>query len=141
MKNENPSWWLIKIRRLSDIGTKNEGHKFSLYNLFLWNGQVRIQVRLGSNLTFFPGSVNLYGFSRSNLIISCKTHQFFQVTTWVLTWHHFSGCRLNGRLWTILESKSAVHVLLSRFYPDFIQILSRFYPNFILILSRFCPDF
>ena len=24
-----------------------------------------------------------------------------------------------------------VHLLLSRFYPDFIQILSRFYPNFI----------
>ena len=36
---------------------------------------------------------------------------------------------------------SAVHVLLSRFYPNFIQISSRFYPNFILILSRFYPDF
>ena len=36
---------------------------------------------------------------------------------------------------------SAIHVLLSRFYPDFIQILSRFYPDFILILSRFYPDF
>ena len=34
-----------------------------------------------------------------------------------------------------------VHVLLSRFYPDFIQILSRFYPDFILISSKFYPDF
>jgi hypothetical protein len=31
----------------------------------------------------------------------------------------------------------AVHLLLSRFYPDFIQILSRFYLDFILILSYF----
>jgi hypothetical protein len=36
--------------------------------------------------------------------------------------------------------KGAVHVHLSRFYPDFIQIFSRFfknslYPNFIQILS------
>ena len=31
------------------------------------------------------------------------------------------------------DSKSAVHVLLSRFYPNFIQILSRFYPDFIWI--------
>jgi hypothetical protein len=35
----------------------------------------------------------------------------------------------------------AVHVLLSRFYPDFIQILSWFYPDFIQILARFCQDF
>ena len=28
------------------------------------------------------------------------------------------------------HSYGAVHVLLSRFYPDFIKILSRFYPNF-----------
>ena len=34
-----------------------------------------------------------------------------------------------------------VHVLLSRFYPDLIQILSRFYLDFILILSWFYPDF
>ena len=39
-----------------------------------------------------------------------------------------------------------VHVLLSRFYPYFIQILSWSYPDFILILSRFFkkilyPDF
>ena len=34
-----------------------------------------------------------------------------------------------------------VHVLLSRFYPDFILILSWFYLDFILILSRFYPDF
>ena len=27
-----------------------------------------------------------------------------------------------------------VHILLSRFYPDFIQILPRFYPGFIYIL-------
>ena len=33
--------------------------------------------------------------------------------------------------------KSAVHVLLSRFYPDSIQILSWFYPHFILILYDF----
>ena len=47
------------------------------------------------------------------------------------------------------KSFSAVHVLLSRFYPDFIQvfftdflrIFSRFYPDFILILSWFYPDF
>ena len=48
------------------------------------------------------------------------------------------------------RSKSAVHVLLSRFYPafylDFIQILFRFYPDFIqikkkLTLSRFYPNF
>ena len=31
---------------------------------------------------------------------------------------------------------SPVHVLLSRFYPDFILILSWFYPNFIQIKSR-----
>ena len=37
--------------------------------------------------------------------------------------------------------KGAVHVLLSRFDPDFIQILSRFYPDFTQILSRFHPDF
>ena len=45
---------------------------------------------------------------------------------------------------------SAVHVLLSRFYPDFyldfIQILSWFYPDFlkthlVQILSRFYPNF
>ena len=40
----------------------------------------------------------------------------------------------------LMKSKSAVHVRLSRFYPDFILILSRFfrnslYPNFIQILS------
>jgi hypothetical protein len=40
----------------------------------------------------------------------------------------------------------AVHVLLSRFYPDFVQILFRFYPNnletqFILFLSRFYSIF
>ena len=40
----------------------------------------------------------------------------------------------------IVREKGAVHVLLSRFYPDFIQILSRFfrnslYPDVILILS------
>ena len=34
-----------------------------------------------------------------------------------------------------------VHVLLSRFYLDFILILSRFYPDFIQILSWFYPDF
>ena len=34
-----------------------------------------------------------------------------------------------------------VHVLLSRFYLDFIQILSRFHPDFIHFLSRFYPDF
>ena len=37
-------------------------------------------------------------------------------------------------------SPGAVHVLLSRFYPDFISILSRFYPDFILILSRYNQD-
>ena len=31
--------------------------------------------------------------------------------------------------------ESAVHVLLSSFYPDFIQILYRFYIGFISILS------
>ena len=36
---------------------------------------------------------------------------------------------------------SAVHVLLSWFYPDFIYILSRFYPDFIQILSKFYPHF
>ena len=41
---------------------------------------------------------------------------------------------------------SAVHVILPRFNPDFIQILSKFYPDFlethfILILSRFYPNF
>ena len=35
-------------------------------------------------------------------------------------------------------SLGAVHVLLSRFYPNFILILFRFYPNFIQILFRFC---
>ena len=29
------------------------------------------------------------------------------------------------------KAKGAVHVLLSRFYTDFIQILSRFYPDII----------
>ena len=37
--------------------------------------------------------------------------------------------------------KRLVHVLLSRFYSDFILILYWFYPDFILILSRFYPDF
>ena len=42
----------------------------------------------------------------------------------------------------ILLYKGAVDVLLSRFYPDFIQTLSRFFSNsrysdFILILSEF----
>ena len=36
--------------------------------------------------------------------------------------------------------KSPVHVILSRFYLDFILILSWFYPDFILILSKFYPD-
>ena len=35
-----------------------------------------------------------------------------------------------------VDSLSPVHVLLSRFYLDFILILSWFYPNFIQILSR-----
>jgi hypothetical protein len=34
-------------------------------------------------------------------------------------------------------SLGAVHVLLSRFYSNFILILFRFYPNFIQILVRF----
>ena len=34
-----------------------------------------------------------------------------------------------------------VHVLLSRFYPDFIQSLSRVDPDFIWVLSSFYPDF
>ena len=43
-------------------------------------------------------------------------------------------------------SVGPVHVLLYRFYPDFIQILFRFYPdflktNFIQISSRFYPAF
>ena len=41
---------------------------------------------------------------------------------------------------------SGVHVILSRFYPDFIQILSRLFltfleSDFVLILSWFHPDF
>ena len=52
-----------------------------------------------------------------------------------------------------LEHRSAVHVILPRFYHHFIQILYwfypdfkknhffRFYPNLILILSWFYPDF
>ena len=45
-----------------------------------------------------------------------------------------------------LAAKGAVHVLLSRFYPDFFQILSRFYPDFlkthfIQMLSRFYPNY
>ena len=44
-------------------------------------------------------------------------------------------CYCGSRLFYILLRP--VHVLLSRFYPDFIQILSRFYPDFIQILSRF----
>ena len=45
--------------------------------------------------------------------------------------------------WNWLENVTAggVHVLLSRFYPDFIQILSRFYLDFIQFLSRFYQDF
>ena len=39
------------------------------------------------------------------------------------------------------DDTGAVHVLLFRFYPDFIQISSRFYPDFIQILFRFYPDF
>ena len=38
---------------------------------------------------------------------------------------------------TLEVDKGAVHVLLSRFYPDFIQISSRFYLDFIQIFSRF----
>ena len=36
-----------------------------------------------------------------------------------------------------IKYKSAVHVLLSRFYPDFIQILLQFHSDFIQILLRF----
>ena len=49
----------------------------------------------------------------------------------------FSACTMFLRT----RTNSAIHVLLSRFYLDFIQILSRFYPDFIQILSRFYPDF
>ena len=37
--------------------------------------------------------------------------------------------------WRVPQRSSHVHVLLSRFYLDFIQILSWFYPNFIQIKS------
>ena len=42
---------------------------------------------------------------------------------------------------TLEVDKGAVHVLLSRFYPDFIQILPWLYPDFIQILSWLYPDF
>ena len=41
---------------------------------------------------------------------------------------------------SLYECIRLVHVLLSRFYPDFILILSWFYPDFILILSWFYPN-
>ena len=36
---------------------------------------------------------------------------------------------------------SAINFLLSRFYPNFLQILSKFYADFIQIFSRFYPNF
>ena len=41
----------------------------------------------------------------------------------------------------LVTSFRPLHVLLSRFYPDFIQILSRFYPDFMQISSSFHPEF
>ena len=57
-----------------------------------------------------------------------------------------STCKLYGVITAISDgSISAVHVLLSRFYIDFIldfiQILFRFYPYFIQAFSRFYPGF
>ena len=42
---------------------------------------------------------------------------------------------------SIAYKYSAVHVLLSRFYHDFIRVLSQFFIDIVQILSRFCPDF
>ena len=39
------------------------------------------------------------------------------------------------------KAKGDVHVLLSRYYPNLIQILSKLYPDFIQILSKLYPDF
>ena len=57
-----------------------------------------------------------------------------------LTRYEFSlECRLEKQINYI----SPVHVLLSRFYPNFIQILFKFYPDFIKIFFRnsLYPDF
>jgi hypothetical protein len=44
-------------------------------------------------------------------------------------------CNNNGSCINVNNHFSAVHVLLSRFYLNFILILSRFHPNFVQILS------
>ena len=70
----------------------------------------------------------------------------FDAPNLFLHWKYFPTCcflisnRVQISNYTFL-SKRPVHGLLSRFYPDFIQILSRFYPDVILILSWFYPDF
>ena len=46
---------------------------------------------------------------------------------------HYQDTTVKYEASPMFETFSAVHVLLSRFYPDFIQILSRFYPDFIWI--------
>jgi len=48
--------------------------------IYAWKN-FRLGSRLGSNLTFFSGSVNLNIFPGSNLKISYYTQQEIQVTT------------------------------------------------------------
>ena len=65
----------------------------------------------------------------------------------LISWFMQCNSRRNGWKWPSEEwtiCSSAVHVLLSRFFSDFILILSRFYPvlsRFYPVLSRFYPDF
>ena len=71
---------------------------------------------------------------------NCCSSVWSIVINWALSdnWNKVNGLSGDDKC----VPKSAVHILLPRFYPNFIQILSRFfenslYPNFILILFRF----
>ena len=59
--------------------------------------------------------------------VLCEQNSFYLVP---------SKLQLHIERWKTDDHKRLVHVLLSRFYPDFILILSWFYPDFIQILSR-----
>ena len=115
----------------------------------LW-GQKKLLPVLG-NMTILVFSYILISRPRKSFSISCRQTQTFDHTSLfrslqfnepILCTATFTSSRygddfcISPHVHCVFCQnfyQSAVHVLLSRFYPDFIQILSLFYPDFIQI--------